>query len=119
MTIGMAVHPIYTKIGYISGPMSGHPEFNFPAFTVVAEALRELGYTVVSPHEVGDGPTWQACMRKDIVALMACDYIILIPGWASSKGAMLELQNAVLLGMPVYAWDEGKLELQSKWPVEW
>lgn len=112
-------HPIYTKVGYISGPMSGYADSNFPAFAEATKALRALGYNVVSPHELGEKATWQLCMRADIIALMACDYIILLQGWGSSKGALLELHNAVLLGMPVYIWDEEKLHLQSKWPVQW
>lgn len=115
-------HPIYTKVGYISGPMSGYPDSNFPAFARAVSALVSLGYTVVSPHALQQmhPDSWQACMRTDIIALMLhCDYIILIEGWASSKGAFLELHNAVLLGMPVYTWDGEQLRLQSKWPVSW
>lgn len=113
------IHPIFTKIGYISGPMSGYPDSNFPAFAEAAKDLRALGYTVISPHELGEEKTWQDCMRKDLIALMSCHYIILLPGWATSKGAFLELHNAILLGMPVYTWNGVELERQSKLEEPW
>ena len=31
---------------YIAGPMTGHHEFNYPAFRVAADALTRAGYTV-------------------------------------------------------------------------
>lgn len=34
---------------YISGPMSGCPDHNFPAFDAAESALKKLGYEVVSP----------------------------------------------------------------------
>lgn len=39
------------KTLYIAGPMSGIPQFNFPAFIAAAAALRALGYTIISPAE--------------------------------------------------------------------
>lgn len=36
---------------YISGPMTGLPDFNFPAFDRVAEFLTSAGFTPISPAE--------------------------------------------------------------------
>jgi hypothetical protein len=36
---------------YLSGPMSGHPNLNFPAFWRAACTLDKKGYTVYSPAE--------------------------------------------------------------------
>ncbi len=40
-----------TKL-YLSGPMSGIKDNNFPVFHAEAARLRALGYTVVSPAEI-------------------------------------------------------------------
>lgn len=92
-----------TKRIYISGPMTGLPELNFPAFHAAAKALRALGYEVVNPAEVNPDSTkpWQQCMRDDIRALCDCDATALMEGWEASKGAHLELHIAHRLGMEV------------------
>lgn len=101
---------------YISGPMKGYPEHNFPAFNAAANHLRSLGFEVVNPAEINpgpapeedDSPTWQAfyhaCLRADIRALMDCEGIILIPGWEHSSGANLELHIAHRVGITPYVY---------------
>jgi Domain of unknown function (DUF4406) len=93
---------------YISGPMTGLPQFNFPAFNTAAAALRSMGYTVVNPAEFGEGEglAWSDYLRKDIRALMDCATIVLLPGWGASKGARLEEHIARELGMAVLTLDE-------------
>lgn len=87
---------------YLSGPMTGLPELNFPAFHAAAARLRADGLSVVNPAEIGAaGMTWEQCMRADIKALCDCDAVMLLPGWESSKGAHLELHLAHRLGMEV------------------
>lgn len=87
---------------YLSGPMSGIPDNNFPAFEAWAKRLRACGFEVVSPHEIPEAATWELCLRADIRELCTCDGIVLIPGWENSKGAHLELQVAHRVGMKVY-----------------
>lgn len=88
---------------YISGPMTGLPGLNFPAFFEAAEYLRAEGYGVVNPAELGGSPDleWHQYMRKDIAALMDCDTIYCLDGWRESKGARLEVHIARELGMAV------------------
>jgi hypothetical protein len=87
---------------YLSGPMTGLPDLNFPAFQAAAARLRAEGLQVVNPAEIGAaGMSWEACMRADIKALCDCDAIVLLPGWEASKGAHLELHLAHRLGMEV------------------
>lgn len=101
---------------YISGPMSGLLEMNFPAFAEAATRLRGLGHMVVSPHEVtlpeypaGYKPVteaertamWLAFMRADIKQMMDADTVVTLPGWAKSKGANIEIDIALGLHMPV------------------
>lgn len=88
---------------YISGPMTGVPNQNFPAFHFAAAALRARGYVVVNPAEINpdDGKSWHECLRADIKELCDCDAIALLPGWEGSAGAHLELHIAHRLGMEV------------------
>ena len=88
---------------YISGPMTGMPDLNFPAFHAAARKWRELGHEVRNPSEVGEEPgkTWEDYMRKDLRLLCDCDTIYMLPGWEKSKGAHLELHIAHRLGMDV------------------
>ena len=88
---------------YISGPMTGIPEFNFPAFNQAATRLRGCGLDVVNPAEINKDTTmsWEDCMRADIKALCDCDTIVMLPGWENSKGAHLEVHIAHRLGIRV------------------
>ena len=88
---------------YLSGPMSGRPEFNFPAFHAAASALRAKGLEVANPAEIeptGE-KTWANCMKADIKVLCDCCTVALLPGWESSKGANIEARLANQLGMRV------------------
>lgn len=86
---------------YLSGPMSGIPDNNFPAFHEWAQRLRAAGHDVVNPAELPEADTWEMCLRKDMRELPTCDGIALMPGWERSKGAHLELHVAHRLGMEV------------------
>ena len=84
---------------YLSGPMTGLPEFNYPAFNAEAARLRALGYDVVNPAENPPQATWADYMRQDIPQLLTCDTIALLPGWHDSKGARMEHYIAAGLGI--------------------
>lgn len=88
---------------YISGPMSGIADLNFPTFNAYAAQLRSAGFDVVNPAELNPDPgsTWNDCMRVDIRELCSCQAIALIPGWERSNGANLELHVAHRLGLEV------------------
>ena len=109
---------------YIAGPMSGYPQFNYPAFHAAAEALGALGYEYVSPAELDseelqklamqskDGSfkdiecaneTWGDMLARD-VKLVAdiVDGVCLLPGWEQSRGARLEAFVAASMQKPVY-----------------
>jgi hypothetical protein len=87
---------------YLSGPMTGLPGLNFPAFAAMTAKLRDAGHAVTNPAELNpDGGSWNDCMRRDIAALMECDTVARLPGWHTSKGARLEVLIAERLGMTV------------------
>lgn len=93
---------------YLSGPMTGLPDLNFPAFNRAARALRREGFEVVNPAEINEDADldWHACLRADIKALCDCDVIVLLPGWEGSNGAHLEVHVAHRLGLSVTTLDK-------------
>jgi hypothetical protein len=98
------------KVVYVSGPMTGYVEFNYPAFEAAAVTLRAEGVVVVSPHEVNpaDGVEreWAWYLRRDIAAMLGADAIVRLAGADASRGAALECHIGKALGMPVYEYDD-------------
>lgn len=88
---------------YLSGPMTGIEDFNYPAFNAEAARLRGMGQHVENPAEAAlmAGAEWADYMRYDIPRLTSCQRIRLLPGWSSSRGAKLELVIAKALGMAI------------------
>ena len=87
---------------YISGPMTGLPELNYPAFHSMASRLRAAGFEVENPAEINASETDRAvCMKRDIERLLTCDAVLLLPGWEASRGALLEVQIAKELRLPL------------------
>lgn len=87
---------------YISGPMTGLPEFNFPAFHAAEDAVRALGHEPLNPARAMNGethhPRW-AYMRADLKMVCDADAIYQLPDWHKSKGARLEAQVADEIGL--------------------
>ncbi|MGV8293741.1 DUF4406 domain-containing protein, partial [Pseudomonas aeruginosa] len=68
---------------YLSGPMTGITDFNYPAFNAEEKRIRALGYFVENPavNMVYRGAPWETFMRDGIKRLMDCDILALLPGW--------------------------------------
>lgn len=92
---------------YVSGPMTGIQDWNFPEFERFAKAIRGLsGFFVWSHHEVFGGDTTltrSEYLRADYEQLLTMDpktdRIAMMPGWRGSEGAMRELLIAVDMGI--------------------
>ncbi len=87
---------------YISGPMTGRPDFNYPAFFEAERRLREAGWEPVNPARNFGGDTTRhrsEYMRMDIANVVMCDAIALLPGWRESRGALLEAMVAQECGL--------------------
>jgi hypothetical protein len=102
---------------YLSGGMTGYPDFNFPFFNRWANRLRDAGYIVVNPADNygGDhGRPRRDYIRMDIEAVLGVDGIAVLPGWTTSPGALLETAIAKELELPIhtvqYWWDKGEKE---------
>ena len=94
---------------YIAGPMTGLPEFNYPAFHAAAAAWRAAGWEVSNPAENFGGHMgmpYADYIRKDLADLMTCEAIAFLPGWEASKGARLEHHVAEVLEMRMYDSDK-------------
>lgn len=92
---------------YVSGPMTGYPECNYPAFHEAAQRLREAGYEVRSPAEEGDlGSQYTDLMRKDFKAILEVEGVALLEGWWASRGALAEINMAGMLGLPIRTAEE-------------
>jgi hypothetical protein len=94
---------------YISGPMTGIPEFNYPAFEAAEKIVSAAGYDPVSPHRAPKLETWKEYMRYDIKLLMDCQAIAMLPGWENSKGANIEFDIANRLDFYIWGIHEGEL----------
>lgn len=100
-----AANAVDQPVLYISGPMRGIPDDNFPTFNEVAAALRSIDFTVNNPAENfnGDrGRDWAEYMHADLIMLLESDGIVLLPGWENSEGAKLEYSVAKAIGLEFY-----------------
>lgn len=109
---------------YIAGPMTGIPQFNFPAFFDAAKDLRSRGHTIVSPAEMDmeigvtalsspdgkltngktdDGYTFGDFLARDVKVIAdKVDGVVCLPSWEISKGARLEVYVALISNKPVF-----------------
>ena len=102
---------------YISGPMSGKAEWNFPLFNKVDDALTEVGdYTVYNPAKLESiNHDWVDCLQRDIGLFCSnrIDGIVLLDGWELSKGATAEVYIGQLFGADLYKYDEETHSVKS------
>lgn len=94
---------------YIAGPMTGLPDFNFPAFNDMAAILRGLGYHVENPaeHGVVEGAEWADYLRYDIGRLATCE-----AKFAEAGG---RVEHVYARGTSSWAFDgSGKLKRDAK-----
>ena len=89
------------KRAYLSGPMSGLPDMNYPAFNAEAARLRALGFHVENPAENPEQSSWEDYMKAAIVQMLGCEVVVMLPGWSESRGALIERELALRLGLKV------------------
>lgn len=110
---------------YLSGPMRGYPNFNFPLFDAVAMRLREDGNIVYNPSEndqvtypdidrwpgFAEGDTircpkfnMHVSLHWDFARILEANGIVLLPGWEASVGAKAERYVAEATGKNVFLW---------------
>lgn len=95
---------------YISGPMTGIPNFNYDAFDEAEGVLENLGYGAVNParmdQEMGiTGDSYQDLLARDLSAILTdpeVEGVCLIDGWRNSRGSTLEAYIAQQAGKKLY-----------------
>lgn len=101
------------KAIFISGPMTGLPNYNFEKFNEVAAKLEKAGHKVVNPVKIckkykqetviKDKSAFDAMVAEQQKAEREeCDSIILLDGWEKSRGVRLELKTALDLDFKIF-----------------
>ncbi len=93
---------------YITGPMTGYPNANEIAFREAAEALRDFGYMVCNPVETSTllgELTHAEYLRFDFERILEADFLVALPGWQDSLGALSEILMAVRMDVKVWSWE--------------
>lgn len=92
---------------FLSGPMTGHENFNFDKFNFIENVLKQYGVDVVNPvhickkykkeHVLNDKAVFDKMVTEQQEAEKTCNAIMLLHGWQNSKGVKLELKTAANL----------------------
>ena len=111
---------------YIAGPMTGYPQYNFPAFLDAEEDLISKGWQVLSPArmdiERGFNPIKDPtavftpgmlppAIRMDVDAILDCDAIAMLDNWSESKGAKAEYYVARWAGLKIFRYYQRRKQL--------
>ncbi len=90
---------------YISGPMTGLEDWNYPAFHAMAAAAESAGWLPINPADnFGGKPDLpkHVYMLMDIQNLLHAQAILMLVGWEQSVGARLERKIAQALDLHVF-----------------
>ena len=87
--------------------MTGLPNFNFNRFHAAEKLLFGYGYDVVNPATLDNGSTdkpleyYMRLARRALRAMLECDMLYALAGSQHSRGAMIEIDLARKLNIPV------------------
>ena len=116
---------VKTLAVYISGPMSGIDEMNYPKFYAVQEELEGQGYKVYNPARIAEELTpvekdmvggilnlgesikklsdreWLTYIIHDLPYIFRSDIMYMLKGWEASTGANIEYAVALRMGLTI------------------
>lgn len=92
---------------YIAGPMTGLPEWNYPAFNDAEAWLRERfpEDEIINPAREFDGDTTlprETYMRRAFANVARADRVLLLRDWYNSDGACAEVIVAYAVGAEIW-----------------
>lgn len=104
----------YKKV-YISGAITGMPNKNKEEFKKYEDKFINLGYEVINPHnifsdeeveriesmDISEDEKWCIFLKEDLIQMLKCDFVAVLPNWEHSRGANLEIKTALGVKMPV------------------
>lgn len=95
---------------YLCGPMSGLPDFNYPAFNAAEQAIKErFGCRVLNPARQPDGLEYDEYMRRGCADVVSASVVVVLDGWRKSPGAQEEMACAAIHGIRVLELGEGEI----------
>lgn len=88
---------------YLSGPISGVADYKerFLAAELFLEKIYEADIVILNPAKNPDGLKPDDYMRISLAMIDAADFVSVMPGWANSRGAVIEVMYALYIGKPV------------------
>lgn len=110
-----------TKI-YLSGPITGVEDYKerFLAADLFLEKIYEGDATILNPAKNPEGLRPADYMRLSFAMIDAADVVSVMPGWANSRGAVLEVMYALYIDKPVletYTGNEVEMSSNGGVPV--
>ncbi len=95
-------HILPAEVVYLSGPMSGLPDFNKPNFWMMEHILKQTSCIVKSPAHYDHDYTYEWAMREGFRMIIDSQVIVMLLGWEKSEGAKAELKMAQMCGCRTY-----------------
>lgn len=111
---------------YVSGGITGIEDAR-ARFEAAGLYLASEGHEALLPYEIppctdgtciehpgnprSNGHTWSCWLRYDLAEMLRCDAVLTLPGWQTSRGAVLEVQTALAVSLPVHHLEERDLRV--------
>lgn len=88
---------------FITGPMTGLPDYNRDGFDKAAKTIEALGHTPLNPYRqdfVDTKRSWGECMLASLLLLLQADAILALEGAENSTGSGIEQVFAARMKLP-------------------
>lgn len=91
---------------FLSGPMTGFPDYNRPLFNHAAQVLTEQGHIVLNPAWHPDGLEHSQYLHMCFAEIDVADTLVQLPGWSRSVSAAREFYYAQARNKKIEAFKE-------------